>query len=240
MLKLPPPVRLQKHAALWVARPLGGKDTQTDAHRELGYPVYHSGDALGKFAAEHRHDAVGTARHNGDLASNDLALRLTKIWVIRNLGSPLIHLNGMPRSTDQLVLLIPFLIQRGFTPMVIWFTTPEEVCLQRPVRPGRELEDTLATRAKRMRTYEEKTAPMLAMMQQDFGIRPENGNLLLLDNTHLTKEQTAARILTFLGVSLMARNLFPSSEHSSEAAVRSSGNKWSIFPEIPNHSLAPA
>lgn len=219
------PARTQKEAVLWIGRAQSGKDTHTKAWNEnVGHPLFHCGDALDAHSKKERLESITHARNGGQLASTEIALRLAKLFTVKYLGDPVLHFNGIPRNLDQLRIMVPFLQRRGFVCKVIWFVTPEDVCMARPVRPGREAEDTPTTRAKRMKVYKDHTEPMRPVMHNDFGFRPESGNLLEIDNTYRSKDQTANIIIGFLGLNhaVGVRQLFPTAPASTvEPAISS-------------------
>jgi adenylate kinase family enzyme len=136
-----------------------------------------------------------------------------KKWIVKNTRQPMIHLNGMPRAVEQLPIL-SFLAERGYKVKVIWFTTREDVCMNRPSRPGREVEDSPENRALRMRVYDEDTLPMQDYLPK-YGISESNGNLLLIDNSDLEIAETGRQIINFLGLPVSVYHLFPKSAPTS-------------------------
>ena len=195
-------------AVIWVGPPLAGKDTQTDRFAELGIPVLQMGPVLRALAEQEPNGHVHAALSKKEFLDDPTVLWRAKLWVISRLGEPMIHLNGIPRTVPQLEI-IKFLEEHGFDPMVVWFDLPNEVCLNRPCRLGRETEDTSENRVKRLLIYKEKTLPMLNELHERFRITQDNGNLLMIDNSIKEKHETAQEILKFLHLPITVKHLFP-------------------------------
>jgi len=199
----------RNRAVIWVGPPLSGKDTQTERFEKLGFPVLKMGPILKGLAQQDPNGAMRAAISQNRLIADSTAIWQAKKWIVSKLGEPLIHLNGMPRTTPQLEI-IGFLRERGFDPAVVWFDLPFNVCLTRLGRPGRETEDTQESRMERLTIFKDRTLPMQEPMKSQFGISQANGNLLMLDNSNLQKHETGLAILDFLQLSTIpAERLFP-------------------------------
>ena len=198
----------RNRAVIWIGPTLSGKDSQTERFERLGFSVLKMGPILKTLARQDPCGAVHTAISQNGLADDPTAIWQTKIWIVSKLGEPMIHLNGMPRTVQQLKI-IDFLKKHGFDPMVIWFDLPIDVCLARPCRLGREIEDTVENRTERLLVYKDKTLPMRDVMKEQFGISKTNGNLLMIDNSNMEKHRTGQVILDFLQLPITAEHLFP-------------------------------
>lgn len=198
----------RNRAVIWIGPTLSGRDSQTEQFERLGFPVLKMGPILKTLARQDPGGAVHIAISQNGLADDPTAIWQTKRWIISKLGNPLIHLNGMPRTIPQLEI-IDFLEKHGFDPMVVWFDLPIDVCLARPCRLGREIEDTTENRMERLLVYKNKTLPMRDLMKSKFGINKSNGNLLMVDNSNMEKHRTGQVILDFLQLPITAEHLFP-------------------------------
>ncbi|MDE1975055.1 MAG: nucleoside monophosphate kinase [Patescibacteria group bacterium] len=204
---------IKKRAFIWVGPINCGKDTQTDAHEELfGVPVFKTGPVLKDMAKRDPNNPTYEPIFKGGLVPDETVIWTAKKWILANTIHRDIHLNGCPRNVKQVGPIISFLIERGYGVYVIWFVTPIPVCLDfnlRPVRPGRELEDTPRNRATRMATYIWETTPAAIEMCDRFGICEENHNMLFVDNSSIRKDETAGLILQFMGLPFTGQSLFP-------------------------------
>ena len=195
-------------AVVWVGPPLSGISSQTEQFEKLGFPVLKMGTVLKAFAKQDPNGDTCVAISQNDLADDEMTIWQAKRWIFSKLGEPVIHLNGVPRTVVQLEI-IDFLKKHGFDPMVVWFAIPPEVCLCRPSRQGRKIEDLPEGRAKRMAVYQQKTAPVLAVMKERIGISKGHHNLLVVDNPNLQKHETGQVILDFPGVANHCQTSFP-------------------------------
>jgi adenylate kinase family enzyme len=167
------------------------------------------GKSLRDAAARKPNDPDYEPIRRGELADDGLVNWHTKGWVLKFTASELVGLNGPMRTDVQQAALIPYLRDRGFNIKVVAFTTPPEICAQRPPRPDRFEEDTNPTVIlRRIEIWYKQTLPVIEAFPR-YGISVKHGNLLGIDNTDLTPRQTAARILAFVGLPPMADQLFP-------------------------------
>lgn len=206
--------KLPKTAYLYLGPPVVGKDAQTDAFEvNLGIPVFKTGPVLKDIAARNPGGPEDEALKSRDLASDGTAVWAAKRWIYQNKAQRLIKLNGIPRTVGQMKI-INFLRERGFAPRVIWFTTPIEVCINRPLRPDRD-DETPASRARRMEIYLDKTHPIIAELE-NYGISENRGNLLLIDNTHIQKHQVAEKIIQTFQLPFQVSQVFPQTERPAQ------------------------
>lgn len=203
-----PPVS-QKVAYLYGGPPVVGKDAQTEACERLGIPVLKMGPVLKEIAASEPGGLEDQAIKSGKLASDSLTIWTTKRWILKHNGHQIIKLNGVPRTVPQMVV-IDFLREHGFTPKFIWFTTPLEECLARPVRAGR-IEDLPEKRLERMEVYRRQTMPVFDQFER-YGISEENKNLLTIDNSLIQKHQVAEMIINFFKLPYQVFQLFPATD----------------------------
>jgi adenylate kinase family enzyme len=116
--------------------------------------------------------ALDSARFVGD----PMVIDITRRFIIENARAPMIILTGVPRNTEQVKVVLPFLKHTGFARRTLWFDTSREVCLGRPMRPDRD-DDTPEKRLIRMADFEKLTLPIrrLLEMKTDFGSVDEHG-----------------------------------------------------------------
>jgi adenylate kinase family enzyme len=199
----------KKLAVLWVSRIHGGKDTHLGPHENLGYSVFNTGDQLKARARLEPNNKNYDPIRQRQLVKSDLVIWIAKVWILRHKTMPIIHLNGVPRNIEQLHGLHDYIVARGFYPMVVWFTTPEKVCMERPSRPGREEEDAPEKRQRMMDQYRLETEPMLQVMRDRYNINENYGNLILIDNSDKSKTETSSLIFNFLGLPDQSWQFFP-------------------------------
>jgi adenylate kinase family enzyme len=209
-----------KVAVLYGGPPVVGKDTQTEAFRQLNVPVFETGARLREYALKNPGSPVAIAMKNQLLVDYSDVLWDAKKWIFEHTGRKMIKLNGLPRKPTQMPI-INRLREHGFLVKAVWFTTPIENCMARPYREDR-LDDTPAKRSARMETYVKETLPVLHNFGE-YNIREDNGSLLLINNADLKKEDVAAQIIKFLNLPTTVTELFPNVErpnqNGSHAAV---------------------
>lgn len=220
-----------KVAVIYVGYPKSGKDTQTEPLEALGEKVLVTGRHLKSLAKKHPHDERYKPILVGELVNDPTTEWATKLWIYEMItmhpDHTRLHLNGVPRRWGQMGV-ITFLIERGYIIKVIWFTTPPSVCDQR-IRAGRFEDENPDIVQNRARVYAEETIPMRARFNE-LGINIENGNLLEIDNTDLTREETAAQIIDFAGLPFKPHDMFPAAQSASKNASVQHSNSITLSP----------
>ncbi len=207
-------------ASLWVGYLRCGKSTQTNALKRLGEPVFVTGDELKAAALANPGDARLDPIRIGGLVEDPVVNWYAKRWTLRQITERVknrerLYFDGVPRKVGQLAM-IDFLKVRGYSVKVIHFTTPPEACDARPVRDGRFEDADPAIIFRRREEYLRETAPMIDLLP-DLGISEEAGNMLCIDNTDLTKEDVAKRIIGFLKLPYTVAQMFPAIPHLAPA-----------------------
>ncbi len=178
-----------------------GKGTLIAKFRDIGHPVFETGEELRKRAKLHPNDPTYDPIRKRQPVTSGLVLRVTKLWLIdiirRKVDREIIHLDGIPRLPDQ-IPIIEFLQERGYQVKIAWNTTPMEVCEARPPRPNRP-EDVDPELIKNGREfYRDQTLPTLHMLEQQFAGAGKKHDVLKFNNAELQPEESFSLVTNFI------------------------------------------
>ncbi len=224
---------MAKTAVIYGGFPLSGKDTQTKPLKKLGELVFETGPELKRIAKQNPNDPTYAPILKGDLVEDGVTLWVTKLWIMDQIKThpkhQRIHLNGVPRRKEQFAI-VEWLRERGYHVVFVWFTTPPDVCETR-AREDRFEDNDPDIRANRRRIHENETMPMFQQVLPKHGISEEHGNLLCIDNTHLTREQTAQLIIDFIRLPFTPAMMFPhESANNHHSTARPSNGAGDMQP----------
>jgi len=176
-------------------RPGGGKDTHGDMLApHYGYEMLRTSGALREYVA-HNPDsdwslAIQEAMNTGGLASDHITASVVTPALVTRMKVAKIIPIGFPRNLSQYELYRSILKNEGIDDdLTLHFDISEELATQRILAGNRgRNDDTPETVAKRMKVYQEQTAPMVDAMDRD-------GKLLRVSIKDLNepKEQVQAR-----------------------------------------------
>lgn len=214
-----------------------GKGTVTNVLSHMGYPVFETGLQMKVLAKKTSNPELLNALNSGKPVPTGFVLNTAKQWLVNLISNKatrnIVILDGLPRQLDQLPIL-QFLLDRGYRVMSVWFTTPEDVCDQRPDRIGR-FEDISPTVIQNRRMwYRNETLPVKIELQkgiihQTTGIH-HSIEMHEIDNSGLTKEQTLAKSFNLLGINASAAQMIESYNHSKPiSTVQTSSNPFELF-----------
>lgn len=177
-----------------------GKGTFVDDCRSSGQPVFETGLMMRSMSLADPHNPAYEPIRKGHPVSSGLAMNIAKQWLVglikNSAQRQIVYFDSIPRLPDQ-IPFVDFLKERGYRVKCVWFTTPEHVCDARPARPDRPEDNDPVIRQNRRDFYRNGTLKVLDHFRS-IGMSEATGDLLEIDNTHLTKEETRTRIKQFL------------------------------------------
>lgn len=191
-----------------------GKGTHARAiSRTCKLPYFETGNEMRNLAAQTLgnpdYDIVRQSTGSRKLVPPRFVMEALKNWLSQLPPDSNMVLDGIPRNRDQRDAFMKLMSELRYRVMVVWFTTPPEACHARPIRQDRKKEDTDAELLRNAtQVYERETLPLLDEFA-NFGVSEAAGNLLKLDNSHLTERQTAGRLIEFFGLPCAPHDLFP-------------------------------
>lgn len=218
------PAQARRIAFVFLGPVKVGKGTHAKAiAKTCNFPFFETGTEMKKLGAQTtnnpEYDIVRTATASRKLVPARYVMEAMRNWLSGLPRDTNVVLDAIPRNREQRDPFMKLMEELGYRVMIVWFTTPSEACYARPVREGREKEDTDPTLLQNAKeVYEQETLPLLDEFAQ-FGICEAEGNLLKLDNSSLTQRQTAAHLIEFFDLECTPEDLFPEAPVEFHEAV---------------------
>ncbi len=162
-----------------IAGPQGsGKDTQVDllksylTEHDPSRPAVHfdAGSALRKFTEEdgYTQDIVKMSLVRGELQPMFVLAHVMSTFFITSMrGNEHLLVSGFPRSEDQLLLFNSAMkFYKRESPVLLYFTLPEKISLERLLKRGRA-DDTAESIRARLGWTREQTLPVIEEFQKN-------------------------------------------------------------------------